>query len=186
MNKSSGASRYSEIMSAVRAIGSDYPVEEAINEGLKNKNVYDGNQDVVRYILWRYEENLAKEAGQASVVNEEYKKEIWEARSSNESIEHIMPQNPEPGGAWDGKIDDTSDYEHVVNLIGNLILLPQPLNNEAKRQGFLAKKSVYSKSEGLRMVQEILDQVNWSQSEIEEREKRILEWVAREWKELQD
>ncbi len=186
MNKSSEASRYSEIMSAVRTIGSAYPVEQAINEGLKNKDVYDGNQDVVRYILWRYEENLAKEAGQGSVVNEEFKKEIWEVRSVNESIEHIMPQNPEPGGAWDGKIDKDSDYAHVVNGIGNLILLPQPLNNEAKRQGFVAKKNVYLKSEGLRMVQEITRRDNWSQTEIKERENKMLDWVTKEWEDIQD
>lgn len=186
MNKASEASRYSEIMAAVREIGEKYPIEQAINEGLRNKDVYDGNQEIVRYILWRYEENLAKEAGKDALVNEEFKKGIWEARSANESIEHIMPQNPEPGGAWDGKIDANSEYSHVVNGIGNLILLPQSLNNEAKRQGFLAKKNVYLKSEGLRMVQEITRQNNWSEKEIKAREAKILDWVAKEWDDFQD
>lgn len=186
MNKSGGASRYSEIMSSVRDIGSDYQISKAIDEGLKNKDVYDGNQEVVRYILWCYEEYLAIRSGKGGIVNEEFKSQIWQARSLNESIEHIMPQNPEPGGAWDGKVEAEKDYGRVVNGIGNLILLPQMLNNEAKRQGFLAKKNVYSKSEGLRMVKEIMEYSDWSQTEIEKREKKILEWVSDEWADIND
>ncbi|MEH6876126.1 MAG: DUF262 domain-containing HNH endonuclease family protein [Candidatus Competibacter sp.] len=185
MNKSRGASRYSEVMTALRDIGSDYPVERAIEEELKGKDIYDGNQEVVRYLLWRYEEHLAKQSGAGAIINEELKASIWQARSANESIEHVMPQNPEPGGAWDGKTYN-GRYELIVNGIGNLILLPQPLNNEAKRQGFIAKKGVYRKSEGLRMVQEILGCDNWSHKEIEEREKKVLAWVKSEWSDLSD
>lgn len=186
MNKTVGASRYSEIMKSIRRLGSEYPVEEAINEGLKGKNVYEGNQDTVRYILWRYEEHLSYEAGKGAIVNEEFKKEIWEARSGNESVEHIMPQNPESGGAWDGKIDPSHEIDEVVHRIGNLILLPKPLNNEAKRQGFLAKKSIYAKSEGLRMVKEVIDKSDWSEREIEKREAKILDWVKNEWQDIDD
>lgn len=186
MNKASEASRYSEIMAAIRKIGEGYPIEQAIDEGLKDKDVYDCNQENIRYILWRYEEHLAREAGKGAIVNEEFKKTIWETRTANETIEHIMPQNPEPGGAWEGKVIDKLNYSHVVNGIGNLILLPQTLNNEAKRQGFLAKKSVYLKSEGLRMVQEVTQQNNWSEKEIKEREKKILDWVTNEWRDIAD
>lgn len=186
INTSNGISRYSEIMDAIRDIGSQYPVEKAIDEGLKDKDVYTYNQDVVRYILWRYEEHLAKKAGHDAIVNETFKKQIWEIRSLKDSIEHILPQNYEQGGAWDGKISEDISSEIVINSIGNLILLPMPLNNEAKRQGFLAKKNVYLKSEGLRMVQEITNHKNWSQSEIKEREEKILTWVANEWKDCED
>jgi len=186
MNKARGASRYSEIMEALREIGADYPVSRAIEEELKGKDIYDGNQDVVRYLLWRYEEQLAKKSGAGGIVNGELKNRIWQARSSNESVEHIMPQNPEPGGAWDGKITSDSRYELMINCLGNLILLPLPLNNEAKRQGFIAKKGVYGKSEGLRIVQEILKEDDWSQAEILAREKKILDWINIEWADLND
>ena len=66
-----------------------------------------------------------------------------------DSIEHIFPQTPEPGGAWDGKMvdEDGTEFEvsDEVGRIGNLILLPMELNNEVKRQGFAAKKKVYEK-----------------------------------------
>lgn len=186
MNRARGASRYSEIMAALREIGADYPVCRAIEEEIKGKDIYDGNQDVVRYLLWRYEEHLAKKSGAGGVVNEELKNLIWQARSSNESVEHIMPQNPEQGSAWDGKIEAATRHELIANCIGNLILLPQPLNNEAKRQGFIAKKGVYGKSEGLRIVQEVIKEDDWSQTEILAREKKILDWINLEWADMID
>jgi len=187
LNKASGASRYSEIIAAVRELGADYSISQAIDEGLKEKNVYDNNQEVLRYLLWRYEEYLARQAGSGAIINEEFKKAVWTNRSANESIEHIMPQNPEAGGAWAGKIEGNSDdYKRVVNGLGNLILLPQSLNSEAKRQGFIAKKNVYKKSEGLRLVQEILKESDWSYLEINKREKKLLAWVETEWGDIPD
>lgn len=186
MNKSSGASRYSEIMDSLRGIGADYPVDRAVDEELKGKDIYDANQEVVRYLLWRYEEYLAITTGSNTIVNEELKAQIWQARSASESIEHVMPQNPESGGAWDGKTEENSRYDLIVNGIGNLILLPMPINNEAKRQGFVAKKGVYRKSEGLRLVQEILELDDWSEKEIKQREHKIFEWVKSEWSDLGD
>lgn len=178
--------RYSEIISAIRKIGEEYPIDEAINEGLKDKNTYDGNQDVIRYILWRYEEYLAKQADSNAIVNEEYKKEIWEARKANETVEHILPQNFEEGGAWDGKIEDDADKELVVNSIGNLLLLPQILNSEVGRKGFKEKKKIYKNSEGLRIVQEVIKESDWSQKEIKKRENKILQWIAEEWNDVVD
>jgi hypothetical protein len=184
MNKSAGASRYSEIINAIQKIGEHFPVEKAINEKLRGQNIYEANQNVVRYLLWLYEEHLANQAGKNAVVNEEFKREIWEARSANDSIEHIMPQNMEPGGAWDGKVSDPAEYERYVNCIGNLILLPPSLNSEANRNGFLAKKSIYSRSEGLRHVKEVIQQSDWGQAEIREREEKLLSWIRDTWKDV--
>ena len=176
--------RYSEIISAVRKIGEEYPIDDAINEGLRDKNAYDGNQDVIRYILWRYEEYLAKQADSNAIINEEHKKEIWEARKANETVEHILPQNYEDGGAWDGKIEDDTDDELIINSIGNLLLFPQKLNSDVGRKGFKEKKKIYQNSEGLRIVKEVLECDDWSQKEIKEREEKILQWITEEWQDI--
>lgn len=186
MNNSSGASRYSEIMDSLREIGSDYPVLRAINEELRGKDIYDGNQEVVRYLLWRYEEHLANTSGKNAIVNEELKAEIWQKRSANDTIEHILPQNPEAGGAWDGKVTSKDPFNLIVNRIGNLILLPQSLNSEAKRQGFLAKKAIYSQSEGLRIVKDVMSKDDWNEDEICKREEKILSWIENEWSDTTD
>jgi len=65
-------------------------------------------------------------------------------------------------------------------------LLPQPLNEDASRQGFAAKKNIYAKSEGLRMVKAVTGKNDWNQREIEKREKAIIEWAKKAWADLPD
>jgi len=102
-----------------------------------------------------------------------------------ETIEHVFPQNPKASGPWDGKLNAGEILEQHVHRIGNLLLLPQKLNSKATRDGFAVKKLVFSKSEGLRIVKEVTDKDDWGQIEIEEREKRILEWAKTAWGDLQ-
>ena len=183
INRAQGASRYSEIMDSLRELGADHPVGQAV-EMVRGANCYDGFAEETRYVLWRYEEFLAREAG--ADINKEARDQIWKERSATDSIEHVFPQNPEPGGAWDGKLGKGKRLEDHVHRIGNLILLPQPLNEEAKRQGFAAKKNVYSKSEGLRSVREVMQKRDWGLRQIEEREANILRWAKNEWADLRD
>lgn len=184
MNVAEGAGRYSEIMDSLRQLGSDYPIERAVKEGLENANCYEGFAEETRYILWHYEEHLAKSAGVQ--INKEIREAIWQERSASDTIEHIFPQSPEPGGAWEGKLKKHQRIESHVHRIGNLILLPQPLNEEARRQGFAEKKNIYAKSEGLRMVKEIMRERDWRQQEIEKRERKIIEWATDAWADLPD
>jgi hypothetical protein len=182
MNRAKGAKRYSEIMNSLRELGSDYPVDSAVKKGLEKTNCYEGFEEETRYILWNYEEHLAKSA--RVQINKEIREAIWQERSASDTIEHIFPQSPEPGGAWDGKLKKHQRVESHVHRIGNLILLPQPLNAEARRQGFAEKKNVYAKSEGLRMVKEVMGEKDWRQQEIEKREKKIIEWAKTAWADL--
>jgi uncharacterized protein DUF262/uncharacterized protein DUF1524 len=184
MNGAEGAKRYSEIINSLRQLGNDYPIESAVKVGLEKANCYEGFADETRYILWHYEEHLAKTAGVQ--INKEIREAIWQERSASDTIEHIFPQSPEPGGAWEGKLKKHQRIESHVHRIGNLILLPQPLNEEARRQGFAAKKNIYAKSEGLRMVKEILRERDWRQQEIEKREKKIMGWAKTAWADLPD
>ena len=172
MNGAGGAKRYSEIMDSLRQLGTEYPIGSAVTEDYEKTNCYD-DADETRYILWHYEEHLAKLAGVQ--INKEIRAAIWKERSAIESIEHIFPQSPEPGGAWDGKLKKHQRIESHVHRIGNLILLPQPLNEEARRQGFAVKRNIYAKSEGLRMVKEVMHERDWRQQEIEKREKKIID-----------
>lgn len=184
-NGEEGASRYSEIMDALRDLGDDYPVEDAVKEGLENADCYE-RPDLCRYVLWRYEEHLARRAGRAATVDEQIRRDVWQLRAVD-SIEHIFPQTPERGGAWDGKMErgDGKVEEHWrhVDRIGNLILLPIAFNWEAKRAGFDDKKDVYERH-NLRMVREVLEENQWTLAEIEDREARIVDWAKEEWADL--
>src|SRR5208337_2990322 len=100
------------------------------------------------------------------------------------SIEHIFPQNPE-AQAWRGKMrlpGDMADQplEPNVGRIGNLLLLPLSLNQEAQDFSFDMKKEIYPKH-NLRMVQDVCKQSQWTLAEIESREKQIVAWVKERW-----
>jgi hypothetical protein len=178
-----GSIRYSEIMKELRALalGADYSIDTVVASGLEKQDCYTGDPEDTRYILWKYEEDLA-----GFEVNKELRAQIWNERSAAESIEHIFPRNPEVGGAWDGKLGVGIKKEEHVHRIGNLILLPPGINAEIGRKGFKEKKKEYEKAEGLRTVREVLAEDDWTLEQIEAREKRILAFAKRAWADKPD
>jgi hypothetical protein len=70
--------------------------------------------------------------------------------------------------------------EANVGRIGNLLLLPVQLNQEAQNFPFEKKKEIYSKH-NLRMVNEVCKESDWNFSEIEDRETRIVSWAKTRW-----
>lgn len=185
-NRETGASRYSEIMDSLRKLGAEFPIEEAVKEGLVGKDCYGDSPVMCRYILWRYEEHLAQKAGKGATIDEDIRQEIWQLRSED-SLEHIFPQNPESGGPWDGKMRRDNGRRQPpgkhIGRIGNLLLLPQILNEEAKRKAFRRKKRIYEKHQ-MRSVQEVLKEADWTLTSIEEREARIVDFARRAWADL--
>ncbi|MCY3829588.1 MAG: DUF262 domain-containing protein [Rhodospirillaceae bacterium] len=139
------------------------PVSEAV-KALKNQNCYEGWQDELRYLMFRYEEYLAEENG-SNFTNEQWVR-IWEA-SPSKSIEHIMPQS---------KADDASKHR-----LGNLMLLPPGLNSKLQDKAFAEKRKSY-RDTGLFVAQKVARLRQWSKNSIDKREKEILRWVKEEWK----
>lgn len=79
---------YNQIMAALRELGRDYPIDEAVKEGLVGKDFYK-SPDACRYLLWNYEEYLAHEAGSGATFDEQERSAIWKQRASD-SIEHVF------------------------------------------------------------------------------------------------
>jgi hypothetical protein len=70
-----------------------------------------------------------------------------------------------------------------VGRIGNLLLLPLALNQEAKIRPFVEKNELY-KRHNLRMIQEVLTETDWTLEQIDAREARIVEWAKTQWCDL--
>ncbi len=70
-----------------------------------------------------------------------------------------------------------------VGRIGNLILLPLGVNQEAKTRPFAEKKALYTRH-NLRMVQEVCAKNDWTLAEIDEREEKIIRWAKTQWSDL--
>lgn len=153
-----------EIQAELSRIGEEYPIEEAIEE-LKGADCYSGWQEELRYFLFRYEEYLAREAGQ-NFNNEQWAR-IWLSTASD-SIEHILAQ---------------SSGNAKVNWLGNLLLLPPKLNSRLRALP-PSKKSGEYRNTGLLIARKVADQIEesrWGAKQIKIREDELLEWAKTEW-----
>ena len=161
---------YNQIMAALRALGADYPVETAVAEGLAGKDSYE-DPEKCRYILWLYEEHLARTLGAAATIDEHDRNAIWRRRASD-SIEHIFPQSPGREKSWNGKMRRGRGREQ-----------PIVLNQESKIRPFEEKKQIYARH-NLRMIQEVCEKADWTLKQIEEREAKIVEWAKTQWSDI--
>ena len=158
-----------QIVSALSKIGKPYPstVQSVVNE-LGRVNVYGERLSLIelRYFFNRYEEHLARKAGQ-NFDNEQWNR-IWEANAAD-SVEHILPQS--------------TDFEHI-HWLGNLTLLPPRLNSKLQDRGPKEKARDYRKT-GLLVAEDAARRVRtrgrWSKLKIVNREREILRWAAKEW-----
>lgn len=177
---------YNEIMRAMRNLGTEFPVAVwASADAMKLRDWYDSPEDC-RYLLWNYEEHLARLEGPGSTYDETERSKIWKARAID-TIEHIFPKNPEPYGPWHGKMHGADGQEqpveNCVGRIGNLLLLPGPLNGRAQRSAFEEKRKVYQRHH-IRMIQEVCSESDWTLVEIENREKAIADWARVRWADI--
>lgn len=60
------------------------------------------------------------------------------------SIEHVLPQTPQKGGAWQATFDETERQE-LTDTAGNLVLLSKGKNSRAGNKEFDQKKTTYLK-----------------------------------------
>ena len=172
-----------QILQALYRIGADCPIDPGIATGLAGRDCYTADVDLCRYVLWRYEEHLTKAVGANATLHPADRSAIWRG-TATDTVEHIFPQSGETAAAWKNLMRRGSGagqpVEDHVGRIGNLMLLPKSLNSQARTKPFAAKKDLY-RQHNLRSVQEVVQAPQWTLTEIEEREKRILEWAKRRW-----
>ena len=159
-----------EVLKRLSYIGAGFPVAEAV-KNLRATDCYTGWGEELRYFFHRYEECLARKAGQ-NFNNEQWNR-IWES-SAADSIEHIRPQS------WWASIGLEPDYVEMHRL-GNLLILPPKLNSKLKDKSPNEKADDYGKT-GLLLAQQVADRLqDWSFDATKERENALLEWALQEW-----
>jgi hypothetical protein len=164
--------RFKKSMKEMQNIGEDFPMDLMIKE-LSEKDCYNSWGKELKYFFYRYEEYLSEKKGYSFPVKTW--ESIWRS-STNETIEHIYPQNE--SAAWKGKV--TKRKEFHSNKLGNLLILPRKLNSRIKNNGFIDKKLEYVNTEML-STKEILDYDDWDIRTIEERTIELLKWAAVRW-----
>lgn len=146
-----------------------FPSKAEFIDSFRSKRM--GVQYVARYTLRRIEEALSPDLE-------------WTLKSpSKVHIEHIMPQHlSQP---WQEALGESALEKHSesVGKWGNLTLLAEKLNKEARDSSFEAKKKIYLGPPGssLAMTQLLQSETAWGPAEIDARQRWLAEVAEQVW-----
>ncbi len=90
-----------------------------------------------------------------------------------ESIEHILPQNPDQG--YSAKEKNWAKNPHVVHALGNLLLIPKNANSSLSNKPFDEKRKAYLK--GSYSEKEVAKNASFGLTEIQERSEKLLDFL---------
>lgn len=154
-----------EIEAEIKALADGFDIDAIIDSDTW-EDWYGGYNEEVRYLLFRYEEHLARENG--TTMNESQWAKVW-ATDPARSIEHIMPQS--------------SEKSYIHNL-GNLTMLPPGVNSSLKDRPPAAKAARYVEcgmQSTLAIGRDIEKGLKWNKKAVRARATKIEEFVRSEW-----
>ncbi len=128
-------------------------LEESIHSKKKPRKWYEWGK-ALNYLLYEYELYHNPE----TTLNFD---------SNLESIEHILPQNPDQG--YSAKEKSWAKNPHVVHALGNLLLIPKNANSSLSNKPFDEKRKAYLK--GSYSEKEVAKNASFGVVEIQKRAK---------------
>lgn len=143
------------------------PRQERIKADLQDKNLYDDNPNLVRYLLIYLEKMHRTAENQTDFWKEKSKKvPIW-------SVEHIYPQTPKDG-EWD------NNCKPLLHSLGNLTL--SAYNSNLSNRSFNQKahiqengKDIGLKSGNVKINDYLQNKTEWTAEDIKERGDILIE-----------
>jgi hypothetical protein len=137
-----------------------WPNRLEFEASLRDRDLYGSK--ITRYLLSEFNRSLPGD--QADIDGVE--------------IEHILPQSM--SAIW--QRDFSSDqHKTLVNKLGNLTLLTEPMNKEVSNGGFVKKREKYIDSK-YAMTRKIARECNfWTPTEISNRAEEIINWAVSRW-----
>lgn len=174
---------FDECMNRIKQLGTgkgDFSARRAA-EQMGNTDCYDGWEESLRYFFYARERWL--DAQSSKPTESTHWNKIWQQNASD-TIEHILPQNPDADSDWSKLLDEAGlKAEEVCHRLGNLVLLPKPLNSQAKNDDFSKKREIY-RGHGLAITDEVCNSIEWNIRSIEQRENMLIDWAAEYWADL--
>ncbi|NHA55300.1 DUF262 domain-containing protein [Helicobacter pylori] len=92
---------------------------------------------------------------------------------SIESIEHILPQNPDQG--YSAKEKNWAKNPNIVHALGNLLLIPKNANSSLSNKPFDEKRKAYLK--GSYSEKEVAKNASFGVEQIKERSEKLLDFL---------
>lgn len=154
-----------EIKKALDDLAEGFDIDEILHKD-SWEDWYGGYNEEVRYLLFRFEEHLARKSGVK--INESQWAKVWAADPAR-SIEHIMPQ---------------SSGKAYVHGIGNLTMLPPNVNSSLKDRPPADKASRYLEcgmQATIAVGRDIQAGLKWNREAVRARAAEIDAFVRKEW-----
>ncbi|ADO07579.1 hypothetical protein HPPC_06855 [Helicobacter pylori PeCan4] len=92
---------------------------------------------------------------------------------SIESIEHVLPQNPDQG--YSAKEKNWAKNPNIVHALGNLLLIPKNANSSLSNKSFDEKRKEYIK--GSYSEKEVAKNASFGVAQIKERSEKLLDFL---------
>ncbi|MFP6106954.1 DUF262 domain-containing protein [Helicobacter pylori] len=134
-------------------------LEESIHS-LKNTEKWYQWGKALNYLLYEYELHHNPE----TTLNFD---------SSLESIEHILPQNPDQG--YSAKEKNWAKNPNIVHALGNLLLMAKNANSSLSNKPFEEKRKQYLK--GSYSEKEVAKNASFGVEQIKERSEKLLDFL---------
>ncbi len=134
-------------------------LEESIHSKKKPRKWYEWGK-ALNYLLYEYELYHNPE----TTLNFD---------SSIESIEHILPQNPDQG--YSAKEKSWAKNPNIVHALGNLLLIPKNANSSLSNKPFDEKRKQYLKDSY--SEKEVAKNASFGVVQIKERSEKLLDFL---------
>lgn len=123
---------------------------------------------IARYMLLKIENHLRQAEGQPALD------------FADVTLEHIIPKKSK--AHW-GLDPSKPEVKNQIGRLGNLTLLRGPVNRDVGNLSFADKKKLYgNKAHTLFISKDILSKTNWTNTEINERQKWLAKQAVKIWR----
>jgi len=103
-----------------------------------------------------------------------YESQLWEKTPPSyllvKTLEHVLPRYREANSDWNRCFPDEAVHRRMSHMIGNFTLLDYDLNEQAGREAFAKKKSIYGQEKHrLKTLISVQNEKDWTPDMIEQR-----------------
>lgn len=103
----------------------------------------------------------------------------------NPTVEHVLPQNPDPNGPWLADFPDEAQRRALTHRLGNLLLLSRRKNSAANNRAYAVKKTGYFAGASVTsfpLTTHVLQEPVWTPAVIERRQQELLGKLREQWR----
>ena len=102
------------------------------------------------------------------------------------SVEHVLPQNPNPDSEWMRNFPDQEERDRWTHKLANLVLLSRRKNTRASNYDFEEKKFQYFQAGNsvtpFALTTQVVNESEWTPEVLRRRQVELIEVLKEEWR----